>query len=407
MWSTYEHREGDRGSTRQAEDYARNLAHKRCAVRQVGEQISLDYGPAGRLAGVTATVARMLQSAGPTVVLEAGVVVVTTRTRVDALRLLRLVPVASGGLSRADEARNLAVAVSLGVPGHQAPLTGVLGDLLSRAGGRFDADPDTFRHEVTLAAAVAALRAGCERRRDALPASARYGTQATTDDAHIVVDNGGSVWPATLTNTLSDTRFGLVAGRRKAGYAASWTYVPVVLDDEGQHAALRCMELSELARGFTWFTRANRRALQGARTADPEWAPGWTETDAPDDPEEDDAPAVFGWAPLPADRDSVVRLIRSEGASQCQQTWTQMGTMAHERLCAYDLLFDDELRAAPPAPDPGACHAMHRPRVIGARSARCSRPRARSRPLRHFGDGQKVTFATDPLPSPSPPSSAQ
>ena len=337
MWSTYEHRPRAGGGTVQTEAYARNLAHKRCGLRETSGTVQLDYGPIVRLPGVLATVAKLVQSMQIKVVLEDDIVVANARSASRVIAALRLFRVTAGGLSDEDSVRNLVAAVSIGVPGHTPPLTGVLANLTSRAGCAWTMDPRTFRHEIDRSVAVTALRDACWRLQDALPQSARYGTQSVVEESDVVVDNNGSVWPTTLTNSLSDTRFGLVTGRRKATYATSWTYVPIVLDNE-HHVALRCMDLSELERGFMWVTRQNRRALHSARRVDPEWLLGWADVDDPVPLDEESDAMDFGWVPLHPERDSVVRLIRSEGASQCQQTWTQLGTMAHARLRVYDII---------------------------------------------------------------------
>jgi len=197
---------------------------------------------------------------------------------------------------------------------------------------------------VSIRHTVQALRDAYDRGRSTFsehirsdPSIIQSSDSSDSRDHEDFADNPGSVLPSSLTLSLSDTRFGTMNGRRKASYAASWSYVPIVWR-EGERVPLRCMDVAELERGFTWVTRANRRG----RRRDPEWDPVWT--DVGDDDEE---PMDFGWAPLPADRDFIVRLVRTEGITQCQNTWTSMGTMAHRRLRAYDILTDVDFK------DPG------------------------------------------------------
>lgn len=236
-----------------------------------------------------------------------------------------------------DCTRNLISAVHRAAPGHQLALAGVLSDRVACASPLLQSDRRDFQHDVSIRHTVQALRDAYERGRSAFSEHIRsdpsmVGNTDASDprDHEDFADNTGSVLPSSLTLSLSDTRFGTMNGRRKASYAASWSYVPVVWR-EGERVPLRCMDVAELERGFMWFTRANRRG----RRRDPEWDPVWT--DVGDD---DDEPMDFGWAPLPADRDFIVRLVRTEGITQCQNTWTAMGTMAHRRLRAYDILTD-------------------------------------------------------------------
>jgi len=259
-------------------------------------------------------------------------------------------PVGEGKLSDEDRARNSMSAVHRAAAGHQLALAGVLSERAPRASPALRSELRSFQHDVTVQRAVEALRAAYTTGRSAFSEHARGGLDDSAETGYLdrpeqSVDNAGSILPCALTLSLSDTRFGAVTGRRKASYAASWSYVPVVLRGE-EHVPLRCMDAAELGRGFMWFTRANRRG----RRRDPEWDPVWTDDD------EDEEPMDFGWAPLPADRDFVVRLVRTEGVTQCQNTWTSMGTMAHRRLRAYDIITDAHFDDPTPiyAPPEGA-----------------------------------------------------
>jgi hypothetical protein len=173
--------------------------------------------------------------------------------------------------------------------------------------------------------AVSALRHAFSESRQVLSPTLRIAALQTAgiDSVDGMFDNGTSLWPVTLTRPLSETKFGNIPGRRSPSYGASWTYVPVVFTssnakkDNGLYNALGCMDYATLERGMKWFSTG-----EAYNAADPA--------------------CCIAFLPIFPERDIISRLAITTGSIQCQDTWTQMGSLAHERLRSYDILIQAE-----------------------------------------------------------------
>jgi hypothetical protein len=297
-----------------ASKFNSNLARRRCIVRQGTGYIDIDYGTVNGMGILKDALASLLEESTIT---DNGAYLRLTSTGGE-LDKLQLVPDGTNSVMNTAECDRNLMLYRCSFPAKlQDSLAGVLSYWAGRRQGPSQFEtmaPAQATHDVTMGSAVGALRVGYQQSRGLLSPEVRTAGSSLADanegsyDVGTSFDNGTSLWPTVLTRPLSETSFGNIDGRRDKEYQASWTYVPVVFRGEGL-AALEPMGIDVLKRNMTWYTEA-----------------------------EPYREAVFAWMPIWQYRDSVSRIAVENSAIPCQNTWTLMGSRAHERLRAYDLL---------------------------------------------------------------------
>ena len=292
-----------------------------CVVE--GTDVCIDYGAVSCATPLTVAIRQHLSTGARCQVETEGMCVrVRTPSAHDATRVpswlyLAELDFTPQCLTREHSEYNLMLHHIMCVGQEQAPLAGTLSNWLSRRVGArvFDqCETGDVTHEVSVSTATEALRAAHANSRELLSHELRDAAAVsitTSKSDSVLFDNDTSLLPVALSRPLSEARFGHIKGRRSPSYRASWTYVPVVFDHGTSRRAVGCMDVDVLRDEMTWFTSGD-----SGRSSE----------------------AQFAWVPIPPFRDSVSRLATKNGNVQCQHTWTQMGTQAHERLRAYDLL---------------------------------------------------------------------